>query len=135
MLGFVSAHIPWNAISNLELRLSYKALHDGLVPPSTMTMSIICGREYEPTVNAIKTQLPSQNQVSLPLDKWTSKNKLAIPWVIVCYMDHYWAFLEVQLAVDEVDYQVLSHFESYLRMKGQGPIGRSNVSHGFEGHS
>jgi hypothetical protein len=28
MLGFLSAHIPWNAISKLELWQSYKALRD-----------------------------------------------------------------------------------------------------------
>jgi hypothetical protein len=26
MLGFVSIHIPWKAISNLELRRSYKGI-------------------------------------------------------------------------------------------------------------
>ena len=57
MLGFVSAHIPWNAISNLELRRSYKALCDDLVLPSATTLSNICQREYALTVDAIKKQL------------------------------------------------------------------------------
>ena len=46
MLGFVSAHIPWNTISNLELRRSYKALRDDLVLPSATTLRNICRREY-----------------------------------------------------------------------------------------
>jgi len=58
MLGFVYAHIPWNAISNLELRWSYNALHDKLVLPSGMTLSNICRRGYALTVDAIKKQLP-----------------------------------------------------------------------------
>jgi hypothetical protein len=58
MLGLVSAHSPWNAISNLELRRSYKALHDDLVLPSPTTLSNICQREYALTVDAIKKQLP-----------------------------------------------------------------------------
>jgi len=45
MLGFLSAYIPWNAISNLELRRSYKALHDEVVPLSATTLSNICRRE------------------------------------------------------------------------------------------
>jgi hypothetical protein len=82
MLGFVSAHIPWNAISNLKLRRSYKALRDDLVLPSATTLSNICRREYAVTVDAIKTQLPIRNKVSLSLDGWTSANKLAITSVI-----------------------------------------------------
>jgi len=58
MLGYVSAHIPWKAISNLELRWSNKALRDDLVLPSATTISNICRREYALTVDAIKNQLP-----------------------------------------------------------------------------
>jgi len=87
MLGFVWAHIPWNAISNLELRQSYKALRDDLVLPSATTLSNICRREYALTVDAINKQLPLRNKVSLALDGWTSTNKLAITSVIACYMD------------------------------------------------
>jgi len=58
MLECVSANIPWNAISNLQQRWSYKALHDDLVLSSAMTLSNICRREYALTVDAIKKQLP-----------------------------------------------------------------------------
>jgi len=68
MFGFVSANIPWNAISNLELRRSYKALRDDLVLPSATTLSTICRREYALTVDAIKKQLPLRNKVSSALD-------------------------------------------------------------------
>jgi hypothetical protein len=44
MLGCVSAHIPWNVISNLELRQSFNALLSDLVLPSTSTLSNICHR-------------------------------------------------------------------------------------------
>ena len=71
MLGFVSDHILWNAISNLELGQSYKVLRDDLVLLSATTLSNICLREYALTVDAIKKQLPSQNKVSLALDRWT----------------------------------------------------------------
>jgi chaperone required for assembly of F1-ATPase len=87
MLGFVLPHIPWNAISNLELQWSYKALRDDLLLPSATTLSTICRREYALTVDAIKKQLPVQNKVSLALDGWTSANKLAIKSVIAYYMD------------------------------------------------
>ena len=112
MLGFVSAHIPWNAISNLELRRSYKALRDDLVLPSAPTLSNICRREYALTVDAIKKQLPLRNKVSLALDGWTSTNKLAITSVIAYYMDRNWALREVQLAFDEVNRLFISRFES-----------------------
>jgi len=112
MLGFVSALIPWNAISNLELRRSYKASRDDLVLPSTTIPSNVCRREYALTVDAIKKQLPLRNKVSLALDGWTSMNKLAIPSVIAYYMDRNWALCEVQLAFDEVDRLFCTRFES-----------------------
>ena len=112
MLGFVSAHIPWNAISNLELRRSYKALRNDLVLSSATTLSNICQREYALTVNAIKKQLPIRNKVSLVLDSWISTNKLAITSVIAYYMDRNGALREVQLAFNEVDRLFCSCFES-----------------------
>jgi len=112
MLGFVSAHIPWNAISNRELQRSYKALPDDLVLPSATTLSNICQREYALTLDAIKKQLPVRNKVSLALNGWTSINKLAITSVVGYYMDRNWALLEVQLAFDEVDWLFYFRFES-----------------------
>jgi hypothetical protein len=112
MLGFVLAHILWNAISNLEQQQSYKGLHDDLVLPSAITLSNICWREYALTVDAIKKQLPIRNKVSLALDGWTSTNNLAITSVIAYYMDRNWALREVQLAFDEVDRLFCSCFES-----------------------
>jgi len=44
MLGCVSAHIPWNTISNFELQQSYKALRNDLVLPSATTLTNICRR-------------------------------------------------------------------------------------------
>jgi len=112
MLGFVSAHIPWNPISNLEQRRSYKAVSNDLVLPSATTLSNICLREYALTVDAIKMQLPLRNKVSFALDGWTSMNKLAITSVIAYYMDRNWALREVQLAFDEVNLLFISRFES-----------------------
>jgi hypothetical protein len=111
MLGIVSAHIPWNAISNLELRRAYQVLRDDVVLPSTTTLSNICRREYALTVDAIKKQLATRNKVSLALDGWTSTNKLAITSVIADYMDLNWALREVQLAFDEVNLLFFSRFE------------------------
>jgi len=87
MLGCVSAHSTWNAISNHELRRLYKALHDDLVLPSATTLSNICRREYALTVDAIKKQLLLRNKVSLGLDGWTSTNRLAITLVITNYIN------------------------------------------------
>jgi hypothetical protein len=92
MLGFVSAHIPWNARSNLELRWSYKSLRDDLVLPSATTLSNICRREYALKVDEIKKQLPIRDKVNLALDGWTSMNKLATTSVIAYYMDRNWAW-------------------------------------------
>jgi hypothetical protein len=133
MWGFVSPRIPWNAISNLKLWRSYKALCDDLVLPSATTLSNICRREYALTVDAIKKQLPLRNKVSLALDGWTSTSELAITSVIAYYMDRNWALLEVQLAFDEVNLLFCSRFESDLRMIGQGPTYWSKASRTFEG--
>jgi len=65
MLGFVSAHVPWNAISNLELQRSYKALRDDVVLLSATTLCNICQRQYALTVDAMKKQLPIRNEVCL----------------------------------------------------------------------
>jgi len=53
LLGLVSAHIPWNATSNLELQRSYMALRDALVLPSATTCGNICRREWALTVDSI----------------------------------------------------------------------------------
>jgi len=132
MLGFVSAHIPWNAISNLELRRSYNALRSELVLPSASTLSNICRKEYTLTVDAIKKEVPSTNKVSLALDGWTSTNELAITSVIAYYRDRNWALREVQLAFNEVDSPNFSYFESSLRITGQGSAYRSMSSRTFE---
>jgi hypothetical protein len=87
MLRFVSAHIPWNAISNHELQRSYKALRDYLVLLSTTTLSNISRIEYALAVDEIMKQLPIRNKGSLALDGWISTNILAITSVIAYYMD------------------------------------------------
>lgn len=104
MLAFVSAHIPWNIISNKEVRRALNALRPGLSLPCASTLSNICRREYALTVDAIKEQLPKNNRISLALDGWTSPNRLAITSVIGYYIARDWSLREVQLAFDEVRY-------------------------------
>jgi len=111
LLGFIWAHSAWNSISNLELQWSYIALRDDLVLPSTKTISKICRREYAMTVDGIPKQFPSRNRVSLPLDGWTSMNKLAIRSVIAYYRDRNWAIREVQLGFYKLDRLFFSAFE------------------------
>jgi hypothetical protein len=135
MLGFVSAHIPWNAISNLELQRSYNELQTELVLPSASTLSNICRREYTLTVDAIEKQLPSTNEVSLALDGWTSTNKLAITSIIAYDIDGKWALREVQLVFDEVDSPLFSYFESSLRITGQESAYGSTSSRTFKARS
>jgi hypothetical protein len=91
MLGFVSANTPWNVISNLKLRRSYKVLRDHVVLPSTTTLSHICRREYALTVDTIIKQLLSRKEDSLALDGWTSTTKLALTSVITSGMNGKWA--------------------------------------------
>ena len=111
MLELVSAVIPWRAVSNPELRRSYKALRSDLVLLSATTRSHICWREYTLTVDAITKQLPSSNEVCLALDEWTSTNKLTITSVIAYYMDQHWALRKVQVTFNEVDGLFISGFE------------------------
>jgi len=132
MSGCVSAHIPWNTISNLELRRSCKALRDDLVLPSATTLSNICQSQYEQSVDAIKKQLPWWKKVSLAVDGWTSTNKPAITSVIAYNINQDWALHNVQLAFDEVDCQFFSGFKRWLKMTGQGPIYWSKDSGRFE---
>jgi len=112
MLGFVSANIPWRAISQPELQHSYKALRDDSVLPSAWTLTNIGRKEYTLTVDALKKQFPSPSKVSLALDGWTSTEELAITSVIAYYMDRNSALCEVQLAFDEDDRLFFSRLES-----------------------
>jgi hypothetical protein len=107
MLGFVSAHIPWNSISNREFRRAFLALRSDIRLPCASTLFNVCRREYALTIDAIREQLPKTNKISLAIDGWTSTNKLAITSVIGYYIARDWSLKEVQLAFDEVG--VASH--------------------------
>jgi len=72
MLRFVSAHIPWNDISNIEQRWSFNASRGEQVLPSDSTLSTIFWRDYLLTVSASTKQLPSGNKICLALDWWIS---------------------------------------------------------------
>jgi len=135
MLGFVSAHSSWNVLSNLELQRSYSVFCRKLVLPSTNTPSNICQRAYWPTVDAMKKQLPSRNEVSLDFDRWTSTKNWAITSPIAYYLDRNWVLREVQLTFNVVDSPFFSSFKSYLRILGQGSTYWSKASHTFEGSS
>jgi len=112
MSGVVLAHIPCNAISNLERQRSYMALREDLVLSSVTTLSNICWMEYALPEDAIKKQLLIWNKVSLGLDGWTSTNKWAIMSDIACNMDVNWALDKTRLALDVVDHLFRSRFES-----------------------
>jgi len=135
MLECASSHIPWSAISYLELRWSYKAIHSDQVLLSARTIIKTCRRDFALSVDASRKQLSSWNQVSLALDGWTSTNKLAITPVIPYYIDQNWALCHVQLAFDEVDHLFFSGFKSQLRMIGQWPTYWSKASCEFEGRA
>jgi len=85
MIGFVLAHIPWNAITNLELKWSYNALWSELVLTAASMLSNICSRDDTLTVDAIEKQLPSRSKVNLALDGQTATNILAITSVSAYY--------------------------------------------------
>jgi len=119
----------------LERWQSNKALRDDLVVPSATTLSTICRRYYELTVDAINEQFASQNELSSASDRWTSTNKLAITSVIAYYSDRNWALREVQLASNKVDCLFLPRFESKFRLIGQAPTYWSKGSNPFDGSS
>jgi len=56
-------------MSNPKLPKSYKTLISDLVLPSATTISNICQKDYALTMDAIKKQLPSPNNVSLEFDR------------------------------------------------------------------
>jgi len=128
MLGFVSVHIPWNAITNLQLWHSYNALLSELVLTSASTLSNICRSEYTQTVDAMKKQWLSRNKDGLVLDGWTSTNKLAITMVIAYYLVRNWVLQKVQQAFDLVDSPFFSYFESSLSITGEGQTYGSTAS-------
>jgi len=113
----------------------YKALWFDLLLSSGTALSNIFRREYSLEVHAVKTQLPSSNEVSLALEGWTSTSKLAIMLVMVDYMDPNWALQAVKLALDEVDRLYFSFFESWIKMICQGSTYWGMASCSFQGSS
>jgi len=132
---FVSAHMPWNTISKLELWWLYAASGNKLMLPSSSTLINICCREWSLTLDAIKEQLQSRNNVSLALDRWTSTDKLAITSVFAYFIDRNWALQVVQLTFDEVGSLFYSYVTSYSRMIGQGSTYWRKASQTIEGSS
>jgi hypothetical protein len=132
MLRSVLEHIPENAISNLNLRWSYKALCNNLVLLSPRTLGNICRRDYALTVDVIKKQLPRQNKISLTLDGWTSTKTRAMMSVIAYCMNRNWVLSEVQLTFDEVECLFGSCFDSELRMSRQGATYWSKINYKFK---
>jgi len=112
MIGFVSGHIPWNTISNIEQRWSYNTLRSELLLPSPSTLSKICWMEYTLTVDEIKKQLLSRNELSLALDGWTSTNTRAITLGIAYYTVRNWELCQIHLAFNHFDSQFFPLFES-----------------------
>jgi hypothetical protein len=112
MLGFVLAHHPWKAISNLKLRWPYNELRSNPVLLSTSTLCNTCQKESSLTLDIIKKKLPSRNKVILALDRWTSTNKLVKTSTIAHFMDRNWALRAVPLVFNDVDYHFFFYYHS-----------------------
>ena len=104
LIGLLSASIPLNALSNREFRRVFKLLSNDLKLPSVSKLSCLLHEEYQKTLEEIKGQIPGGQRVSIALDGWTSKNRLAITSVIMYYISRNWTLEEVQLAFEEVRY-------------------------------
>jgi hypothetical protein len=62
----------------------------------------MCQMEFSLTVDVVKKQLPSRNEVSSALDCWTLTNTLAIMSVINYNMNNDGALQKLQLTFDVV---------------------------------
>ena len=102
LLGFLSALIPFNTLTNPELRRILFSLKPDVNIPSVSTLRQLLATEYEKTTKAIQDNIPEGQKVGLALDGWTSGNKLAISSVIMYYISKNWELKEVQLAFEEV---------------------------------
>ena len=102
LLGFLSALIPFNTLTNPELRRILFSLKPDVNIPSVSTLRRLLATEYEKTTQAIRDNIPEGQKVGLALDGWTSGNKLAISSVIMYYISKNWELKEVQLAFEEV---------------------------------
>ena len=102
LLGFLSALIPFNTITNPELRRILFSLKPDVNLPSVSTLRRLLATEYEKTTKSIRDNIPEGQKVGLALDGWTSANKLAISSVIMYYISKSWQLKEVQIAFEEV---------------------------------
>lgn len=120
ILGFVSAYISWIAISTIEQQWPNNGLCSTLMLPSTSTFSNIGRREYSLTVDEIRIQLPSRNNVSFAFDRWKSIINYVMMSVIPYYMNGLLAVQEVQLAINKVDSLFVYYVDRELWIVGQG---------------
>ena len=102
LLGFLSALIPFNTITNPELRRILFPLKADLNLPSVSILRRLLATDYEKTTKAIRDNIPEGQKVGLALDGWTSSNKLAISSVIMYYISKSWELQKVQIAFEEV---------------------------------
>ena len=102
LLGFLSALIPFNTITNPELRRILFSLKPDVNHPSVSTLRRLLATEYEKTTKSIRDNMPEGQKVGLALDGWTSGNKLAISSEIMYYISKSWQLKEVQIAFEEV---------------------------------
>lgn len=108
----VSAHIPWDAISNEELRRLYSALRSEFMLKFAVMRSSICWAEFRLSADIFKKHWVTRNEVSLSLDGWTSTNTLAVRLIIPYYMDCKWVSGEVQHTFHEGDRLYMFYFKS-----------------------
>jgi len=94
-----------------------------------------CQKVYSLTADTIKKQLPSRDKVSVGVDRWTLKDKLAITSVTAYCMNSHWALREVQLTHNKIDTLFCSYFESWLSIIMSGSTYWRMTSHIFEKNS
>ena len=135
MVGFVAAHIAWNGVSNQKPHWWSIALRSELVLQSASTLRKICLREYSLTVDAIKSLLESRSKVGLALNRWISRNRLAIMSAITYYTDRKWTFWIVQVTVDVINNLFLTCFESLIWIIGPGSTYWNKASYTYEASS
>ena len=95
LLEFLSALIPFNTLTNPELRRILFSLKPDVNIPSVSTLRRLLATEYEKTTQAIRDNIPEGQKVGLALDGWTSGNKLAIASVIMYNISINWELKEV----------------------------------------
>ena len=103
MSAHLSAHIPFNAVHNLEYRRFLRSISHGQFGiPSRSKLQRGLKKEYQKAIEQLTALFPKDTRVSIALDGWTAAHRVAILSIIAYHIDRNWNLVKSQLGFEQV---------------------------------